>query len=183
MSLHFLSLKVTKARIYRLSPAAMNKGGYNSFSLVLSTQAFLKAIEYGAADNTGGKVVETYAFLIEKVILRNEKRLQDALDLVEKALKDYPMYAQLYSIKGTILLKMNRNEEALELLQIAVQSNLNLPETHSGLGVVYMRMGQRAKAEASFRNVLHNIDANHVPTMVELGKLLHADRKLQEALK
>ena len=159
----------------------MDKGGYNSFSLVLSTQAFLKAIEFGAADNTGGKVVETYAFLIEKVVLRNEKRLQDALDLVEKGLKDYPTYAQLYSIKGTILLKMNRNEEALDLLQIAVQSNLNLPETHSGLGVAYMRMGQ--KAEASFRNVLHNIDANHDPTMVELGKVLHADRKLQEALK
>ena len=128
-------------------------------------------------------MVETYAFLIEKVILRNEKRLHDALDLVEKALKDYPTIAQVYSMKGNILLKMNRNEEALQLLQIAVQSNLNLPETYSGLGVAYMRTGQKAKAEASFRNVLHNLDANHVPTMVELGKLLQADGKLQEALK
>ena len=127
--------------------------------------------------------METYAFLIEKVILRNEKRLQDALDMVEKALKDYPTIAQVYSIKGNILLKMNRNEEALQLLQIAVQSSLNLPETHSGLGVAYMRMGQKAKAEANFRNVLHNIDSSHVPTMVELGKLLQADGKLQEALK
>lgn len=152
-------------------------------SLLTYAQALLKAIEFGAEDNTGAKIVETYAFLIDKVILRNENRLQDALHLVEKALEDYPTYAQLYSMKGNLLLKMNRNEEALQLLEIAVESGLKLPETHCGLGVAYMRLGRKTQAKAIFKNVLQNLDPGHVPTMVELGKLLHADRKLQEAEK
>ena len=86
-------------------------------------------------------------------------------------------------MKGNILLKMNRTEEALQLLEIAVESKLMLPETHCGLGMAYMRLGRKTKAESTFRNVLHTIDASHVPTMVELGKLLRADQKLQEAEK
>ena len=81
-------------------------------------QALREAVRRSRSDEAPATVLDTYMFLIEKVIMRNESRLQDALATCDEALSLLPTYAKLYSAKGVILLKMNRTSEALPLLMV-----------------------------------------------------------------
>ena len=140
----------------------------------------LKAIELGPNDNTVGKILETYKFLVYKVILRNESRLQDALDLCETALTTYPGYAHLYALKGNVLLRMNRAQEALPILEMAANAGLSVTDAHYGLGLAHKKLGNKAKAEASFRNVLM-VEPGHEDAILQLGMLLLSTGNLREA--
>ena len=84
--------------------------------------------------------METYLFLIEKVIMRDQSRLQDALRLCEEAMSLYPNFAKLYGVKGNILLKMNRIEEAISVLEIGVQTPQVVPECYYNLGLAYVQV-------------------------------------------
>ena len=86
--------------------------------------------------------METYEFLIEQVIMRNESRLGDALTVCEEALSLYPSFAKLYTIKGRILLKMNRTKEALPVLEFAVQATEILPASHYNLGLAHLQVSR-----------------------------------------
>lgn len=157
-------------------------------TFLLLLQAFRKSIELAVHDSTGEKVVESYAFLIDKIILRNTSRLQDALDLCEKALTIYPTYATLYSMKGKLLWKMNRTEEAIEHLELAAQSSLKEPDMFYYLGLAYLDVGKKQKAETMLRNTLA-VDSSHRKAAGQLGRVIQSSsgtqntRRLQEAEK
>ena len=87
--------------------------------------------------------METYEFLIEQVIMKNESRLQDALKVSKEALLLYPNFAKLYAIKGRILLKLNRTKEALSELEIAVQASEIVPASHYSLGLAHLQVSFR----------------------------------------
>ena len=127
--------------------------------------------------------METYAFLINSVILRNETRVYEALELCETALETYPNYAQLFIVKGSILLKLNRTHEAISSLDLVVQSNLMFADAYHYLGLAHVRLGDKAQGEKFLRHALQ-IDPNHKLAMLELGILLqNSGQKLQEAEK
>ena len=117
-------------------------------------QAFRKAIKLGPLDSTGGKVIETLEFLLNKVILRDSKRLPDALELVEEVMTVYPTYAKLYSLKGILLQKLNQTKLAIEHLEIAVKSNFISPETFYYLGVAHSQLKHSKTAEEYFRKTI-----------------------------
>lgn len=121
--------------------------------------------------------------MIEKVIMRNESRFGEALEVCEQALQEYPNSGPLFTTKGNVLLKLNRVEEAVTYLEAVVQSNLAIADAHYHLGVAYSRLGRRADATRSFREAL-KVDPGHKSTLLELGKVLLVAGKpgaLQEA--
>ena len=157
-------------------------------SMCSSLQAFRKSIVLGLNDSAADKVIETYIFLIDKIVLRNSSRLQDALDLCEQALVTYPTYATLYGMKGKLLFKLNRTEEAIENLEIVAASQLQEPEVFYHLALAYLKMRKREEAETMFRNTLA-VDSSHKKAAGQLGRLIQSkggaqsNRRLLEAEK
>ena len=144
------------------------------------------------ADSTGQKVIETYEFLINNVILRNgSQRLNDALELVNQALETYPRYARLFAMKGVILYKLNRNKMAVEFMEIAQKSNYRSVELFYHLGLAYESLGENRKAESMFRSTL-GLDGSHIEAVFHLGQVIYKSvatstndkaKKLQESEK
>ena len=126
----------------------------------------------GVADSTGEKVIDTYTFLIDSVILRNKSRLPDALQLVDQALETYPKYARLYAMKGIILNKLNRTKRAVDYLEAAFKSRFRSVDMFHHLGLAYERLGERSKAEEMFKRALE-LDVQHAESLYHLGKLAH----------
>ena len=145
-------------------------------------------------DSTGQKVIETYVFLIENVILRNgSQRLNDALELVNRALETYPRYAQLFAMKGVLLYKLNQAKTALEFMEVAFKSNYRSVDLFYHLGLAYESLGEHGKAENMFRGTL-GLDGSHLEAVFHLGKVIYKGaatiasgkdkaKKLQEAEK
>ena len=140
------------------------------------TQAFRKAIKLGSLDSTGGKVIETLEFLLDKVILKDNKRLHDALELVEDVMTAYPTYAKLYNLKGIILQKLNQTKSAIEHLEIAVKSNVISPETFYYLGLAHLQLKHRKESEEYFRKTVL-IDPNFKDAAKRLSGLSQAKTK------
>lgn len=144
------------------------------------------------ADSTGQKVIETYEFLINNVVLRNgSQRLTDALELVDQALETYPRYARLFVLKGIILYKLNRTKMAVNFMEIAQKSNYRSVELFYHLGLAYESLGENRKAESMFRSTL-GLDGSHIEAVFHLGRVIHKSvatsgsdkaKKLQESEK
>ena len=145
-----------------------------------SFQAFRKAVELGVADSTGQKVIETYEFLIDKVILRNGSRLHDAMELVNQALQTYPKYARLFAMKGVLLYKLNQTKAAVEHLEIAVKSNYHSVDTFYHLGLSYEQLGDERKAEDMFKSTLA-VDGHHIEAMYHLGRVVYHSAAVRSA--
>lgn len=156
----------------------------------LAPQALRTAVAVGTKDSTATKVLETYIFLVNSVVLRKGKvvsRYDDALELWEQAIAAYPKYAAPYGWKGTVLYKMGRVQEAAELLEMAVQSGVGVAEIYYHLGLCYLAGvgdgggggsdegtgrsgGMRGAAGMMFRKALQ-LDPAHSGAKLELGKL------------
>ena len=126
----------------------------------------------GVADSTGEKVIDTYMFLIDNVILRNKSRLPDALQLVDEALSTYPTYGRLYVKKGVLLAQLNRAKEAVHYLDIALRSNLRSVELFYHLGLAYEQLQEGTKAEDMFKRALA-FDKTHADALYHLGKMMY----------
>ncbi len=136
-------------------------------------QAFRKAVVFGEKDSTGAKVLETYNFLVNTVVLRKGKaaeRYQDALDLWDQAIQAYPKYPHPYGWKGTVLYKVGRLEEATVMLELAVRSNVKEPEMYHHLGLCYVRQNRKMEAKEMFSRALQ-LDTKHSAAATELAKL------------
>ena len=144
-----------------------------------SPQALREAVVLGKKDSTGSKVMETYRFLVNSVVLRNGKseRYHDALDLWDQAIATFPEYAMPYGWKGVVLYKMGRLEEAMKLLDLAIKSGVSDPDVfyHMGLcrlatGTTGGGRGVEIEAKALFRRALE-LDASHTGAKEQLSRL------------
>lgn len=127
----------------------------------------------GEKDSTGTKVMETYTFLVNSVILRKGKvtdRYQDALELWDQAQRAYPKYAQPYGWKGTVLYKMGKVKEARNLLEIAVSSKVDEAEFYYYLGLCYLQEKRIREAKEMFGTALR-FDPKHSAAATEFSKL------------
>ncbi len=126
-------------------------------------------------DITGTAVLETYEFLINKVILREEgKRYQDALDLWNEAQEKYPDYAIVYGHKGVLLYKMGRRKEAVKVLEIAVQSEVKMADSYYYLAKCYLEdgVGSSGKGKDVVKNLFSatlRLEPKHSKAAIELA--------------
>ena len=122
----------------------------------------------------------TLATIRKTYNLMSEERFEEALEAIrqERAIARNDLRPLL--LEGRILAVLGRHDEAL---QVAVQAVQAAPENADALylrGTVHMAQGDRAAAEADFRQAL-SIQPRHTATMNDLAVLLIDDGNTAEA--
>lgn len=81
-------------------------------------------------------------------------RYQEALDIIDSALKIKPDSPTEWSNRGFVLSALGRNEEALEAFEKALSLDPESPKILTSKGIVYFRMGLSEKALETFDRAL-----------------------------
>ena len=129
-------------------------------------QVMRKGIEMGLRHTAANQLENIYHLL--KMILKDEGREEEALELCDFAMQYYPSTAHLFFHRGKLLLKLNRIEEAIADLEIAVQTPVFLADINYHLGLAYLAAGAVGKAEAAFRAELAGNPGN-IDAVLQLG--------------
>ena len=132
-------------------------------------------MELGKEDSTVTVVLETYQFLINKVILRKGKeRYEDALALWDQAIDAYPDYPIVSAYKGALLYELKRKKEAVELLEFAVRHGVLFADAYYYLGMCYLDnvggVKKRSEVDSLFKKALQ-VDPQHSEAATALRKL------------
>lgn len=130
----------------------------------------MKAISFGTEDDTLGKLLETYDFLVKVVLMKNERKLPRALSVLDSALTTYPNVVILRALRANVLTRMDRLSEALEELAIASRATSVLPLVHFNYGLVYAQQGNVKKATDSFHHAIRG-KPEYFEAIMELGRL------------
>jgi tetratricopeptide (TPR) repeat protein len=115
--------------------------------------------------------------------LRNEGKSEEAMRVWMEGLKLDPADAQLNNNVAYILCEdLGRPNDALEYGERAVRSVANDASIQDTIGVIYMKVGQRDKADAALRRALslsRRVEES-VPVLVHLAQLRLEDSKMDE---
>jgi predicted Zn-dependent protease len=107
-------------------------------------------------------------------------RLDEAHDMIKKALDMDPNnYAYLDSM-GWVLFRQNKLPEAEENLRRALQYGATDPTVHDHLGDVYFHEGKTRDAIAQWQMSLHNYETS-APTDVDQSDVAKIQKKLESA--
>jgi tetratricopeptide (TPR) repeat protein len=104
-------------------------------------------------------------------------RLEEATDLIKRALADDPKNAAYQDSLGWVYFKQNKLDEAEGLLRQAATRESHDPTILSHLGDVYAKMGKDSLAEAQWQNSLnewHRV----LPADFEAGKMAEVEQKI-----
>jgi tetratricopeptide (TPR) repeat protein len=77
-----------------------------------------------------------------------------AEELFLQAIDDAPQDVHLYNRLGVALRRQHKHERALECYQQALQINSQNEKVHFNLGVLYLDLGEKAKAQEAFKTAL-----------------------------
>jgi len=104
-------------------------------------------------------------------------RLEEAVDLVKRALSEDPNNAAYQDSLGWAYFKQNRLDEAEELLRMAAARESHDPTILSHLGDIYAKMGKDSLAEAQWQK---SLDEWHraLPAEFELAKMAEVEQKI-----
>jgi tetratricopeptide (TPR) repeat protein len=114
------------------------------------------------------------------VALYTRRRLDEALIVLDKALRIAPRHAMLHLHRGHVLRDQGWPDEAAGAYEEAARCDPKLVDAPYNLGVVRYAARRFAEAEAAFRTATQ-VDATYVRAQVLLGLALHAQTKLEEA--
>ena len=89
--------------------------------------------------------------------------------------------AQKRAEHGQELLKQDQLEQALVEFEAAVAMEPSLAVAHSGMGVIYRRMGEYARAIECFANALRH-NPNSFDDSINLAQLYHFTKRLSDAV-
>ena len=138
--------------------------------IFLATQCLMKAVSFGTSDDTLGKLLETYEFLIKTVLMKNESKLPRALSVLDTALQSYPIVVTLHSLRANVLTRMGRLSEALVALETAARATKIVPIVYFNFGLVYGEQGDVRRAEEAFRSAVAT-KPDYLEAVMELGRL------------
>lgn len=130
----------------------------------------MKAVSFGTEDDTLGKLLETYEFLVKVVLMKNERKLPQALSVLDDALTKYPQVVVLRALRANVLTRLDRLSEALEELATASRSTSIAPIVHFNYGLVYVQQRQVKKAADSFQSAIRG-KPGYYEAVMELGRL------------
>ncbi len=86
--------------------------------------------------------------------LADQKKYQQALDRLEKFLRDNPKDAQARFLQGLILTERKQRERAIEVFQELSTDFPDLPEPYNNLAVLYAEKGHYDKAEEALKQAV-----------------------------
>jgi tetratricopeptide (TPR) repeat protein len=107
-------------------------------------------------------------------------RLDEARDLVAKALNQEPNNGAYLDSMGWVFFRLNKLAEAEQNLRRALQYMASDPTVHDHLGDVYFHEGKIREAIAQWQSSLKNYEAS-APTDVDQGDVAKIQKKLENA--
>ena len=131
---------------------------------------FKKAL---AVNPKSGSVLNYYGYMLGDL----GQRLDEAADLVQRALKEEPFNGAYLDSMGWIYYKQNKLGEAEATLRKAVERDSHDPTIHSHLGDVYAKLGRNELAASEWEKSL--TEWRHaLPADVENDKIAEIEKKL-----
>jgi tetratricopeptide (TPR) repeat protein len=131
---------------------------------------FKKAL---AVNPKSGSVLNYYGYMLGDL----GQRLDEAADLVQRALKEEPYNGAYLDSMGWIYYKQNKLGEAEATLRKAVERDSHDPTIHSHLADVYARLGRNELAASEWEKSL--TEWRHaLPADVENDKIAEIEKKL-----
>ncbi len=112
----------------------------------------------------------------------SQKRLEDALITIEKAIQINHKAPAFLQLKGSILARLGRGDEAVDALKTAIEENPNLYHAHVSLGHLYYLKGETEKAEKHFKSAL-KIDEEKIEAQVNMARLWIDQGNVEKAIK
>jgi tetratricopeptide (TPR) repeat protein len=131
---------------------------------------FKKAL---AVNPKNASVLNYYGYMLGDL----GQRLEEAADLVQRALKEEPYNGAYLDSMGWIYYKQNKLTEAEATLHEAVARDSHDPTIHSHLGDVYAKLGRNELAAAEWEKSLSEW-RHALPADVENDKIAEVEKKL-----
>jgi len=113
--------------------------------------------------------------------LRQEGRLQEAMELWEQALRLKPDYADVHYNLGLALFKVGKVDEAIGHYEQTLQLTPDAADAHNALGIALVQLGKVHEAIGHYERALQ-IDPNLAEAHNNLGLALVQLRRLPEAI-
>jgi tetratricopeptide (TPR) repeat protein len=110
-----------------------------------------------------------------------EDDIKGAWHTLEKARKLDPGSAEVYNLRGFVLLAQGKTDTALDEFEQAIKLNNRLSEPHLGLGLAYMRQGRTDEALKEMA-VAVLLDPQRSLLHSYWGKMLHQIKRFDKAL-
>jgi tetratricopeptide (TPR) repeat protein len=131
---------------------------------------FKKAL---AVNPKSGSVLNYYGYMLGDL----GQRLDEAADLVQRALKEEPYNGAYLDSMGWIYYKQNKLSDAEATLRRAVERDSHDPTIHSHLGDVYAKLGRNELAASEWEKSLSEW-RHALPADVENDKIAEIEKKL-----
>jgi tetratricopeptide (TPR) repeat protein len=131
---------------------------------------FKKAL---AVNPKSGSVLNYYGYMLGDL----GQRLDEAANLVQRALKEEPYNGAYLDSMGWIYYKQNKLGEAEATLRQAVERDSHDPTIHSHLGDVYAKLGRNELAASEWEKSLSEW-RHALPADVENDKIVEIEKKL-----
>jgi Tfp pilus assembly protein PilF len=129
-----------------------------------------------AVNPSNGQVLNYYGYMLGDL----GTRLDEAEDLVRRALKDEPYNGAYLDSLGWIYFKQNKLADAEATLRMAEERESHDATIHSHLGDLYAKTGRGDKAAAEWEKSLVEWK-RALPADVENDKIAEVERKLSQS--
>jgi len=115
------------------------------------------------------------------VLAYQQKRFEDAIDLIEHSIQLNSRNAAAYTNRGNVLKDVNRLTEAADSYKKALSINPNSSEAFANLGIIFKEMNQIEMALSSYEMAL-DINPNYSQAYFNKGNALKEIKLIDEAL-
>jgi tetratricopeptide (TPR) repeat protein len=126
-----------------------------------------------AVNPKNGSVLNYYGYMLGDL----GQRLDEAADLVQRALKEEPYNGAYLDSMGWIYYRQNKLDDAVTTLRQALARDSHDPTIHSHLGDVYAKLGRNELAAAEWEKSLSEW-RHALPADVENDKIAEIEKKL-----
>jgi len=127
------------------------------------------------------KAASPMALHLLGAIAIRENRFEQALALIDRAVRFKPDYAEALVERGNVLQLLNRHAEAVASYETALRLQPGDAETIYNCGVALVALNRHAEALARFEGVLI-VEPGHVRALNNRGGALHVLNRLDDAL-
>jgi len=116
------------------------------FIIIISTIAILIGLKYFKHDDGSTWDSKSEEYYFQGLKAEKDGNLDEAIKLIERALKFAPDYAQSRNDLGQLYDPQGREEDAMKQFQLAVNINLNYAEAYDNLALICTKLDQKLKA-------------------------------------
>ncbi len=116
------------------------------FTVIVASTAILIGLKYFKYDDGSTWDSKSEEYYFQGLKAEKDGKLDEAIKLIEKALKFAPDYAQARNHLGQLYDRQGREEDAMKQFQLAVNINLNYAEAYDNLSLICAKLDHKLKA-------------------------------------